>query len=533
MRELAGLREVIGLILRRERVALPIWILILGLLPAGVASGFVALYPTEAELAQAATTVASNPALVAFLGEVQAPTLGGMTVWRMGAMLAVVIGIVNVLTVTRHTRAEEQSGRRELIASTVLGRHAPLVAALVVVGAADLLIGSVVAAGMIGFGVGAAGAIAFGLAMTAVGWVFAGIAAVMAQLAESSRTANGLGLAIVAAAFLLRVIGDAGKERGLEILSWISPIGLAQRVRAFAEERWWLLVVMVAVAIVFVVASQALSSRRDVGAGVLTIRAGSPVAARGLSGPFGLAVRLQRWVALSWIVGFAVFGALIGLATDAFGDLVGQNPTMAAIFENLGGQAAFGDAFVAAMLSMFGIAAAAHAIQAVLWLRSEEVEGRTEEILATPVTRPRWLSSHLAVGLALPVLDMLATGAASGLTYGLVIGDPGQVGRVAFSALVQIPAVWLVAGVGLAVYGLVPHLSRLVWSLLGIWGILTIIGTALGLDQWLLNLSPFSHLPSVPGAAIDAVPLGWMLALAAALIAVGFGSFRRRDVEGV
>lgn len=528
-----GVGELIRLILRRERVVLPMWILVFGLIPAGIAGGFEALFPTEAQIREGAEMMAANPAFVAFLGEVYAPTLGGLTAWRSMAPLALGVGIVSVLAVVRHTRAEEQSGRRELIASTVLGRHAPLVAALAVVGVADLAIGALSAGALIGYGLEPAGSLALGAALAASGWMFSALAVLAAQLAESSRTANGMGLGAVGVAFLLRVVGDAGAGTGLEALSWISPIGLAQRVRPYADERMWVLGVLVLAALAVTAAAQSISRRRDVGAGLISTRPGSPTASPTLGGSFGLAFRLQRGVALAWVVGFVVFGGLIGLITDSFVSLMLETPALAQIIAAVGSADLISDAFLGSMLALFGIVAAAHGVQAVLWLRSEEVEGRAESVLSTRVPRTKWMSSHLGLGLLVPVVDLVAAGSAAGFAHGLTIDDLGQTGRLATAALVALPAAWLLVGVAVSLFGFAAHLSRLALTIVGIAGLLTLLGRAVGLEQWVLDLSPFTHTPPMPGGELTLTPLAWMTALAAAFIAAAYWGFNRRDVEGV
>lgn len=141
-----------------------------------------------------------------------------------------------MLLVIRHTRTEEANGRRELLSATVVGRHAPLTAALIVVFGANLAIATVIVGGLIGQGLPVAGAIAFGLSSAVAGWVCAAIAAVAAQLTESPGPARGIGLAAFGLAYLMRIIGDVG---GASWLSWLSPLGWVRFTRAFADERWW------------------------------------------------------------------------------------------------------------------------------------------------------------------------------------------------------------------------------------------------------------------------------------------------------
>jgi len=45
-----------------------------------------------------------------------------------------------------------------------------------------------------------------------------------------------------------------------------------------------------------------------------------------------------------------------------------------------------------------------------------------------------------------------------------------------------------------------------------------------------LDLSPFAHVPKLPGADASAAPLLWLALVVVALAAVGLLGFRRRDV---
>src|SRR6266545_4865479 len=204
-------------------------------------------------------------------------------------------GRASLLTVIRHTRSDEEAGRRELLGSTVVGRNAPLTAALLVTLAADLVLGAVLAAGMVGLGLPATGSVAYGLSVAAAGWMFAAVGAVAAQLTDGAGGARGLALGTLGLAYLLRAAGDtSGSDGGLGWLSWLSPIGWTQQTRAYADERWWVFVLVLASVVVLAAAAYAVLARRDVGAGVLPARLGPATAAPGLRSPLALAWRLHR-----------------------------------------------------------------------------------------------------------------------------------------------------------------------------------------------------------------------------------------------
>ncbi len=528
---LAGTRGLIRLILRRDRVLLPLWILALALLPIYTAAGIDQFYSTPAALQELYGTIVGTPGLLAMLGPVFGATLGAITVWRAGLVFTMV-GLASLLTVIRHTRADEEAGRRELLGATVVGRNAPLTAALLVTCAADLVLGAVLAAGMVGLGLPAGGSVAYGLSVAAAGWMFAAVGAVAAQLTEGAGGARGLALGTLGLAYLLRAAGDtSGSDGGLGWLSWLSPIGWAQQIRAYADERWWVFVLVLAWVVVLAAAAYAVLARRDVGAGVLPARLGPATAAPGLRSPLALAWRLHRGMLLGWTAGLAVMGAVIGSVADSVNDLARESSQLKDLLEQLGGEKALSEAYIAGAMVIFALAAAGYGIQATLRLRAEEEGQRAEPVLATSVGRLRWATSHLLFGLLGPAVALAAAGLAEGLVYGLVSGDVGrELPRVLAGALVQLPAVLVLSGIAMALFGLLPRLTQVSWAALAVFAFLVLLGPLLQLSQWLLDIAPFSHIPRVPGADVAATPLLWLLAITVMLAAAGLAGFRRRDL---
>lgn len=219
---LAGLGELVRLILRRDRWPLLAFVVLLPLLGAGLAAGSAAAYATEAARIATAAEIAANPALLATRGPVFAPTPGGLVAQGFAATGTLLAAVVSLLLVVRHTRADEQAGRRELLGSTVVGRQASLAAALVVVGAADLAVGALTAVLLTGSGLPVAGSVALGLVLASGGIVFACVGAVAAQVAEDSGAAGGLGVLVLAVAF---VVSGAGEVTRSGLVWWSRSAG--------------------------------------------------------------------------------------------------------------------------------------------------------------------------------------------------------------------------------------------------------------------------------------------------------------------
>ncbi|MFC4512397.1 ABC transporter permease [Streptomyces ehimensis] len=528
---LAGTGTLTRLALRRDRVLLPVWAVALSLTVAGVASAFESLYATPADRAGVSRSTNANASVRALYGPVFGDSTGGLVAWRMAVLGGVLAGIMSLVIVVRHTREEEETGRQELLSAAVVGRRAPLTAALLTALAADGLVAVLVTAGLARAGLPAGGAAALGLAVAGTGLCFAGVAAVTAQLTDTARAARSLAGATVGLAFLLRAAGDAANAGASSPLVWVSPVGWAEQTRAFAGERWWVLALPYAAAGLAAAAAFALAGRRDIGAGLLAGRPGAATAPRHLTGATGLAWRLQRGTLLGWTVGFAVAGTVFGSLIEGAADLVGDNEGTREIIERMGGREGLADSLLAALTGLLGMVAALYAVGCVLRLRAEETSGRAEPVLAGATGRTRWAAGHLAfAGLGTAVV-LLAGGLGMGLAYGVSAGDVGgRLPPVLGAALAQSPAAWVLASVAVLLFGALPRWAVAAWGLAG--GCLAIgwLGPALRLPGWVMDLSPFGHLPRLPGAGVSAGPFFWLLGLAAVLTAVGLAAFRRRDM---
>ncbi|MFF9814323.1 ABC transporter permease [Streptomyces sp. NPDC014006] len=522
MTALAGTGVLTRFALRRDRLTLPAWIAVNALMVLSMPNTLKSLYATDADRADLLRQMSANASLRAMVGPVFGDSLGALTAWRVGVYAGALAAVTSLLVVVRHTRDEEESGRLELLASGAVGRRASLTAALLTAAAANAVLALVLAAGLAAHG--AAGAVALALGVAGTGLVFATLAAILAQLTESARLARGLTAAALGAAFVLRAAGDAARDDGSSALTWLSPLGWLENLRAFAGERWWVLPLFAAAALAQAVVAYVLAARRDVGLSFLPARPGPASGRLGTAG--ALAWRLQRGNVLGWSAGFFLAGVVYGGMTEGAADLVGDNARAREIFERMGGHSGLTDTFLASMTGVMGLIAALYVVASVLRLHGEETSGRAEPVLAGAVGRLRWAAGHLLIAFGGAVLLMLLTG------LGFAAGYGKEPGAILGACLVQVPAVWVIGGVAVLLYGLAPRLAVAAWAVAGAVLLIGWVGPALNAPRAVVNLSPFGHLPKLPGGEMAWGPVGVLLGLAAVLVAVGLAGVRRRDLGG-
>jgi ABC-2 type transport system permease protein len=530
---LAGLRDLTKLAARRDRVMLPVWIYVLTILVVSTGYSFKGLYKTAASRESIASGIIHNAATRALGGPLYNDTIGALTVYKVGAGTALAAGLMSIFIVIRHTRADEEAGRLELVGSTAVGRHTALAVGLLLAALANAVLALLIFAGCAVTGLPAGGSAALGLAIGTCGIFFAAVAAVAAQVSASARGARGMAIFVLIAAYLVMSAGAAaGTAGGLRWLLWLTPIGWVTQVRAYAGDSWPVLLLPLAAVAIVAAAAGVLSARRDLGAGLVPPRPGPAEAAASLRSPLALAWRLQRAALAGWVAGALVYGAVLGSIARDIGSMLGSSDGVKTAIARLGGQAGLSDAFLASLMSIFGLVAAGYAIAVVLRLRSEETAERAEPVLATSVSRLGWAGSQLIVAVAGSALVLTAAGLGTGLTYGLSAGDAGpQVPRLLGAALAQLPAALAVAGVAAVLFGLLPRsCAGGGWAALALSAIILLLGPTLRLAQWFQDISPFTHVPRLPGGPGSTVPLAWLALIAVALAAAGLAGLRRRDI---
>lgn len=276
---LRGVSTMVRLVLRRNRVRLLVWWLVIVALFGYVLAYYKDIFTTQQALDDFAA-LSDVPSIKALTGLAAAPNTLGGAVWTkiwMTCALALAFGVV--FLVTRNGRADEEAGRTELLRSRVLGLHAYSVATWLVLAALTVAVGAGVAVvsavgGLDPVGSGITGSVITGASITGMGLVAIGIGALSGQVTSTSRGANALGSVLLAVCYLLRMTGDLGDGK----LTWASPIGWGQEMQPWGASLWWPLGLMVLLLAALLGLSARIEARRDFGAGLLPERSGSPAA---------------------------------------------------------------------------------------------------------------------------------------------------------------------------------------------------------------------------------------------------------------
>ncbi|PZF84879.1 ABC transporter permease [Jiangella anatolica] len=526
---LAGTGALVRFILRRDRIKLPAWLLGMALLLSMFLNGVAELTKTEEQrqdllrIMEGATGAIFGPGY----GRDDITT-ERYVVGVYGLFFFVLAALMSLLLVARHTRAEEQNGRAELVRSAVVGRNAHLTAALVVAAGANvalaLLLGGVMAAN----GYGGADGLLFGASVGAVGLVFAGVTALTVQVTEYSRAATAMAGTVLGAAWAVRAAGDMIEDYGSP-LSWFSPLAWSNQTRPYVDGRWWPLLLSLGLAAVTATAGYALSGRRDVGAGLVAARAGRTDAAPWLRSPLTAAFRLQRTGLIGWTVALTASGFLFGGLGEQVADPANMSEDRIDMFG--GSVDTLLDGYLGVITMFTAVLAGIMVVLGVQSARTEETKGRAEPVLATATSRWAWFGGYLTV-LALGLVAMLLiVGLATGIAAAVAESDGSYVWDLTAAHLAHAPGILVMLGLAALLFGVLPRAIGVTWAVLGYSLFVGFFGEIMDLPGWARNLSPVEHAGQPPLDDVSWPATVTLLLIAAALAAAGLVAFRRRDLE--
>ncbi|OZU87447.1 ABC transporter permease [Virgibacillus indicus] len=529
-----GTGEITKLLLRQQRFKILIWLLGLIIITLAVASAYPDMY-TDEKSKQAFALTMDNPAMIAMLGpgyeeQDYLGSIGTLFTHEMLLFSAIAVAIMSILLVGRSTRADEEDGRTEMVRALPAGRLSYVSAAMIILTAVNAVLALFIGLGLsvLGIeGINLESAILYGAVLGATGLVFGGFTAVFAQLAETSRGATMLSFAVLIVAYLVRAVGDVSNEA----LSLISPLGWTVRTDVFAGNDWWPVILSFALSIVINIIGFYLNSIRDLGSGFIPARGGRRQASSLLQTPIGLTLRLQRTNIISWGIGLfalgASFGSILGDLETYFADI----EFMQAFLTEEEGYT-MTEQFIVLLMAIMALIGTVPAVMTILKLKGEENKNRTEYLYSRSLSRNRMLGGYFLLAIAVSIIMQLLTAVGLWSAAAAVMDDALSLGSTFKSALVYLPAMWIVIGLAVFTLGIIPKAAGIVWFYL-IYGFVVIyLSGLLEFPEWVNNLSVYEHIPQVPVEDMDFMKIIVLTIIAVVLAAAGFLGYNRRDIKG-
>ena len=527
MSSVAGLRPLLRVSLVHDRRKIAPWVALITALSASSVLAYAWVFPDRASRAHLSMTLGANPALSLIFGPARdLSTADGFNAWRAGTLGAFFAALMAIFIVVRNSRADEDSGQAELLASGVMGRQARIATAMGMGAFASVALGVVSWLVTVAFGGGGADSAALSATFAASGLMFTGVAGVAAQIGSDARTANTLAVATLGVLFIVRGYIDAAQTSPWTV--WLTPFGWLEEVKVAAGNNWWPLLPALALAVLLAGAALVLNARRDFGMGLIAPRPG-PGRGGWETTARGLAFRLNRGSIASWLIAFAalgvVFGFLAGPVSDTF-SAAGGSPFTAVAG---GGPRALLFGFLEQILQIVAIIAAVFGVQIIQRVYTEEIDFRVEPLLATALTRTRYLASNAVLAFLAPAVGMTLAGTV--LAFVVHRTEPAiAADEVIGQAAATIPAIWVLVALGLAAVGARPAVRLAGWLGIVATFVLTLLGPLFRLWDWILAFSPLRHVPDVTNSGASWTGLAVVTVLAVVFTAIGFAGFRRRDV---
>ena len=527
---LVGTKILTKFILRQDKFFLPLWILGMAALCLLIPPVFADMFPTDADRLIMGETM-KNPAMIAMCGpcyDFETYSNGAMYTQFMLIWCAILWSVMNIFLVIRHTGKEEEEGRLELIKALPTGRQANLLSTISVVLAVNILMSLIIGFGIAAMGVedmGLGGSLVFGFANGVCGLVFATIALVFVQLTFNSRVAMGYSLALLGIFYVMRAIGDMGSE----FLSYISPLGLICRTEAYVNDKWWPVIVLLAVSIVLFALALILNSGRDMGQGLIAARKGKVHASHMLRGSLGLSINLLKTTLIAWAATAFILGAAYG---SIFGDIesfMNSSELIKKIFME-DPEADMALQFVDTLLVIMSIIGAIAVIMVVYKLKGEEKNGRLDHILARNVSRIRLMAGYVLIAFVFTLLFQCLTVLGLWSAAYTVMDKPMELADVFRSGLVYVPAMLIFVGLATLLVGVFPRGTIIVWFYLGYAFFADYMGGILDLPDWTALITPFGQTPRLATEDFELMPIMCMCIIAILMLIIGFVGFRKRDI---
>lgn len=521
--------QLIHFMFKRERINSTLWIIGLVALTVLVAIAFENMYSTPEELLGMAETM-KNPAMIAMVGPVfgETYTLGAMMSQMMLLFTGIAVATMSIFIVIKHTRADEESGRFELIRSRPVGKLADIKATMSVVFIVNLIMAVLIAIGLAILNIDSmdlTGSIVYGASIGVIGIFFASIAALAAQISSTRSGAYTISFIALAVMYIMRAIGDAGSN----FLAYISPLGLFMHGAPYVYNVWWPLIIIFVISILINLVVFILKSKRDLGEGLIAAKKGRSDAKNSLLSPMGLSLKLLRGMLIGWFITMFVFGASYG---SIFGDLesfLEGNEMMQQIFLS-NTDFTFAEQFLTTLLVMYSMFITVPVLLILNKIRTEEKKGRIEHLYTKPIARRKVFANYILITLVSSIIMMTLFVVGLWAAAYTVMAEPLLLTTALAAGLVYLPAIWVMMGLAAFLIGNAPKRFNLIWYYAAGAFVVLYIGRMLNFPEWLDKLFPFAYVPQVPVEHFEIMPLIILTALANILFMAAMRGYEKRDI---
>jgi ABC-2 type transport system permease protein len=541
-RRLYGFGSIYGKTVRDSRLAFIIAAGLFGSLPLVLGAAIGTVFPTPAARLEVDKLVGSLPAsMVNLFGNAtlmgpKLGTLGGYMSWKYGALFALGAGLWSILALSGTLAGEAARGSLDFVAAAPFGKrrialeklaaHLTMLWLVMAVIAVMVFVGSnVFGDASLGDPIPLGGSIAFALWIGFIAMCFGGFALALAPLLGRAGSAAVAGV-VMMVLWVASGLNIGGPLVAVSPFHWtVNHIPLA----GFYD--WPSLVAVLFVAVVLLAAGVEIFSRRDLGVTANLSLPALPDQILGVRGPVARAFGDQLPRALAWGLGMGLMGGLLASLVGSFASQVGGDTIIFKEFATIfpGYNFASAGGWLQLYVALFYIAAGFAAVTFVSKWASDETEGRLEEVLASPLSRTRWV---IAGGVAAIVAVVLMTAiVAVCIGVGASAGGAAAGDALLGSASLGLYAIAIV-GVGVAVGGLwrTSLAAEITALVVVVTYLIDLLAPALKLPDWFHQLALTAHMGQPMIGQWDAFGIVASVVIAVGGILLGAWGVTRRDV---
>jgi ABC-2 type transport system permease protein len=541
-RRLYGFGSIYGKTVRDSRLAFLVAAGLLGGISLVMGAGISAVFPTPEARLEVNKLIGSMPAsMINLFGNAtllgpKLGTLGGYMSWKYGALFSLGTALWSILALSGTLAGEVNRGSLDFVAAGPFGKRRialeKVAAHLTMLWLAMAFVALMVYVSANTFGDAALGdhvpligAIGFGVWAGSLAMCFGGLAFVLAPLLGRAGSAAIAGV-VMMVLWVMSGLNIGGPLVSLSPFNWtVTHLPLA----GFFD--WPGQALVLVVAVILLAVGVEVFSRRDLGVTANVSLPALPDGVLGVRGPIARAFGEQLPRALAWGLGMGLMGALLASLVGSFAEQVGSDTSLttalAAIFPayNFGTAGGWLQLYVALFYIAAGLAGATFVSK---WA-SDETDGRLEEVLASPLSPARWVTSGgIAAFVAVAVMTVIvavaiAIGAsAGGATAGDALLGTASLGLYAIA----------IVGVGFAIGGLwQTSLAAEIAALVVVATyLIDLLAPPLKLPDWVHQLALTAHLGQPMIGQWDVPGIIACLVVAAGGVLLGSWGIKRRDI---